>query len=521
MDCEVSILIPTFNRGHLIERAIRTSLEQSYKCKVIVCDHGSTDNTKEICSKYLNKITYVRRETDYGIHFCELEAILTSKTKFIHFCFDDDWMHYKYIEECMKLMDKNTGIVFTNNIVVDTNAENKIKDDWSHVNKINSKKLISISKIPHVIKGLISPSCALIRKKDAIKCLYNSTNLVSDKFYNGVGPDWLMTAMPLFRYQYCGYIKTPLVKFGSHDQSITIDVLSKNDENKKIAFRQAYNGAKIYLIISTIIRIIKFEKIYNFISDQFVLVNKVLKLLLGKKTLGISLAGIKLSSNTIPNNHLDDLAEWISSYPRLTKDKLTTKFENQFSNFINTSSSIFVNSGSSANLLLATANLHYKDLRNKKVGIPAVSWSTTLSPFIQLGYEPFLLDCDRNNLGIDIDELYNLAKKEDISTLILVHVLGHESSIIKVKDICDEFNIRLFEDSCEALGSKIKDKKLGSFGLASSFSFYYGHHISTIEGGMVCTDNFEFSQILKSLRSHGWSRDLEKNFAEDLQKDMR
>ena len=227
---------------------------------------------------------------------------------------------------------------------------------------------------------------------------------------------------------------------------------------------------------------------------------------------------IKLSSNTIPNNHLEDLAEWIKTFPRLTKDKLTIEFEEKFAKFIKTQNCIFVNSGSSANLLLAEANLHYKNLRNKKVGIPAVSWSTTLSPFIQLGYEPFLLDCDKNNLGIDIDSLYDLAKKEDISTLILVHVLGHESSILKVKDICEEFKIRLFEDSCEALGSKISEKNLGSFGLASTFSFYYGHHISTIEGGMICTDSFEFSQIIKSLRSHGWVRDLEKSFANNLQK---
>ncbi len=277
MNCEVSILIPTFNRGHLIERAIKSSINQSYKCEVIVCDHGSTDNTKEICDKYLNEITYIRREDDYGIHFCELEAILAAKTKFIHFCFDDDWMHYKYIEECIKLMDKNTGLVYSNNIILDISSEDKIKDDWSYVNKINSGKFLSISKIPHVIKGLISPSCALIRKKDAIKCLYNSTNLVSDKFYNGVGPDWLMTAVPLFRYKYCGYIKTPLVKFGIHDQSITVDVLTKDDEEKKKEFQEAYNGAKIYLIISTIARIIKFENIYNLLAKLFLLASKVLK----------------------------------------------------------------------------------------------------------------------------------------------------------------------------------------------------------------------------------------------------
>ena len=139
------------------------------------------------------------------------------------------------------------------------------------------------------------------------------------------------------------------------------------------------------------------------------------------------MAKINLSSNTIPNQNLDELSEWIKSYPRLTKDKLTIQFENEFAKYINTKSAIFVNSGSSANLLLAAANLHFKKLRNKKVVIPAVSWSTTLSPFLQLGYEPFLIDCDKKNLGIDVDALYDLAKKEDISTLILVHVLGHES----------------------------------------------------------------------------------------------
>jgi len=283
MECEVSILIPTFNRGHLIERAIKSSINQSYKCEIIVCDHGSTDNTRKICEKYLNQITYINRVKDYGIHFCELEALLAAQTKYIHFCFDDDWMHNKFIEECIKLMNKDVGLVYSNNIVVDINSKNKIKDDWSFVNKIDSRKLLSIKKVPHVLKGLISPSCALIRKEDAIKCLYNTTNLISDKFYNGVGPDWLMTAMPLFRYKYCGYIKTQLVKFGSHEQSITIDVLSSDNLNKRRKFHEAYNAAKIYLIISTMARIIKFEKFYNIFASFFGALLNLLKSLIYKK----------------------------------------------------------------------------------------------------------------------------------------------------------------------------------------------------------------------------------------------
>ena len=277
MECEVSILIPTFNRGHLIERAILSAINQSYKCKIIVCDHGSTDNTKNICQKYSTKISYIRRDVDYGIHFCELESLLAANTQYVHFCFDDDWMHYKFIEECMKLMNKDTGIVYSENIVTDINTKNEIKDDWSFIDKINSRKLMSIKKIPHVLKGLISPSCALIRKEDALKCIYNTTSLISDKSYNGVGPDWLITAMPLFRYKYCGYISTPLVKFGSHEQSITIDVLLNGNINKKNDFQQAYNAAKIYLIVSTFVRFIKFEKFYNFIAIFMKVVSSRLK----------------------------------------------------------------------------------------------------------------------------------------------------------------------------------------------------------------------------------------------------
>ncbi len=277
MYSDVSILIPTYNRHKYIARAIESALNQSYKCEVIVCDHGSTDNTKEVCSKYLDKITYIRREKDYGVHFCEMESVLAAKTKYIHFCFDDDWMHYRFIEECIKIIDSRTGIVFSENIVTNIKSINKLKNEWSHVNKIESCKLLSIAKIPHVIRGLISPSAALIRKEDAIKCLYNSTNLISDKFYFGVGPDWLMTAMPLFRYKYCGYIKTPLVRFGSHEKSITIDANSTGNITKIKAFEEAYNGAKLYLLVSTFIRIIKLEKIYNLMANIFRLVSKVLK----------------------------------------------------------------------------------------------------------------------------------------------------------------------------------------------------------------------------------------------------
>ena len=228
---------------------------------------------------------------------------------------------------------------------------------------------------------------------------------------------------------------------------------------------------------------------------------------------------IRLASNTIPDSHLEDLSSWIKTFPRLTKGEVTLDFEKRFSRYINVNHTRLVNSGSSANLLVASANLFFQSLKNKKIAIPAVSWSTTLSPFIHLGYEPFLIDCEKDNLGINIDHLYKTIKEENISTVMLVHVLGHDSSIEKIVDICEENQIRIFEDACEALGSVCNNKKLGSFGLASTFSFYYGHHISTIEGGAVCSDNQEFVNLVTSMRSHGWSRDLPKGEALKLRQE--
>lgn len=228
---------------------------------------------------------------------------------------------------------------------------------------------------------------------------------------------------------------------------------------------------------------------------------------------------IALAGMTISNEDIDALCEWLKSYPRLTKGALTSKFESGFSRFLGAKYSSFVNSGSSANLLIAATNLHYKELRNKKVIIPAVSWATTLAPFVQLGYEPILVDCDTKNLGVNVDHLQKIIDKDDPATMILVHVLGHDSSILKVSELCEKHNIRLFEDTCEALGSEVVGRKLGTYGLASSFSFYFGHHISTIEGGMVSTNNFEFQQITNSIRSHGWNRDLDPGFAEILQQE--
>ena len=227
---------------------------------------------------------------------------------------------------------------------------------------------------------------------------------------------------------------------------------------------------------------------------------------------------ILLADDTISQQELESTAKWMLEGNRLTKSKLTTKFENEFADWIGSKHAVFVNSGSSANLLMIASAMHSGRLRNKVAIAPAVSWVTTVSPLLQLGFDVRLCDCDPSDLGIDPEHLEELCKENPPSLLILVHVLGHVNKMKEIVRICQKYDIILIEDSCEALGSEYLSRKLGTLSTASSFSFYYGHHISTIEGGMVVTDDSELHQIMLSLRSHGWSRDLSSSKRDLLQK---
>lgn len=217
---------------------------------------------------------------------------------------------------------------------------------------------------------------------------------------------------------------------------------------------------------------------------------------------------IKLVKDTINKNHIEKLIEWLKTGPRLTKGDLTIKFEKKWSEWLGVKYSVFVNSGSSANLAMIYSLIISKKLKNKKIIVPAVSWVTTVAPAIQLGLEPILCDCDKDNLGLDINHFEKLVREHNPAACILVHVLGIPNYMNEILNICKANDILLLEDTCESVGSEYENKKLGTFGLMSSFSFYFGHHMSTIEGGMICTDDDDFYHLLLSIRSHGWDRDL-------------
>lgn len=225
---------------------------------------------------------------------------------------------------------------------------------------------------------------------------------------------------------------------------------------------------------------------------------------------------IKLVKDTISENDIFKLIEWLKGNPKLTKGDLTLEFEKKWSEYLGVKHSVFLNSGSSANLAMVYSLILSKKLKNKKVIVPAVSWVTTVTPIIQLGLEPIMCDCDENNLGLDVEHFEKLVNEHDPSSVILVHVLGVPNNMDKILKICKEKNIFLLEDTCESVGSMLNNKKLGTFGDMSSFSFYYGHHMSTIEGGMVSTNDDDLYYILLSIRSHGWDRDLPENVRQSL-----
>jgi CDP-6-deoxy-D-xylo-4-hexulose-3-dehydrase len=217
---------------------------------------------------------------------------------------------------------------------------------------------------------------------------------------------------------------------------------------------------------------------------------------------------VKLADNTISAEEMSSLADWLKEGHQVTNGPLTRQFEAEFATYTGTKYSIMVNSGSSANLLMAYSLLEAGYLRNKKVIVPAVSWITTLSPFVQMGFECFLCDSDAKDLGVDLNHLEQLLKKEQPALLILVHILGHPNQMDAIRRLCAQHGCLVIEDACEALGSEYKGVKTGALSLAGSFSFYYGHHISTIEGGAITTSDDKLYSVMLSIRSHGWSRDV-------------
>ena len=171
-----------------------------------------------------------------------------------------------------------------------------------------------------------------------------------------------------------------------------------------------------------------------------------------------------------------------------------------------------VNSGSSANLAIIESLVRPSSGEpllptGSRVIVPAIAWPTTVWPIIQLGLEPVFVDIDQRTLGLDLKEVRKVLEKDrSIKALMIIHPLGLCLDGEELKKLCEDFGLILLEDNCESLGSAFNGEMAGTLGKAGSFSFYFSHHLTTMEGGGIATNDFEVAQDLQSIRSHGWSR---------------
>lgn len=172
------------------------------------------------------------------------------------------------------------------------------------------------------------------------------------------------------------------------------------------------------------------------------------------------------------------------------------------------------NSGSSANLLAIAAlcNFQTKDRLNAgdEVIVPALSWATTIWPLVQYNLVPVFVDCDPKTYNFDLNKLED-AITPKTRAIKLVHVYGNPCDMDGIMAIAKKHNLIVIEDSCESMGAYYKNKAVGTFGRIASFSFYFSHHITTLEGGISVTDDFELTETLRVLRAHGWSREADEH----------
>ena len=196
---------------------------------------------------------------------------------------------------------------------------------------------------------------------------------------------------------------------------------------------------------------------------------------------------------------------------QLTMGKRVKEFEEIFASKVGAKYAVFCNSGSSANLLALSAvtNPVYGQRLNVGdcVAVPAVCWSTSLWPIIQTGLTPVLIDVDPLTLNIDVDAFEKAIVEKNIKGLVLVHTLGNSTNLSSLLEVIEKNKIVLIEDTCESLGSTYNNRWLGTLGDFGTYSFYFSHHMTTIEGGMVVTNSEANYDLLKVLRAHGWSRE--------------
>jgi glycosyltransferase involved in cell wall biosynthesis len=239
-----SIIIPTFNRAILLHRAIESSIGQTYPCEVIVCDHGSTDNTPEVVSRYRDKVRYIRRDEDRGPIVCWRDGVEQATGEIIHINYDDDWLAPTFMEETVKLLHDDVGFVYSN-VVIHYEDKDKTKIAFKHPTNVGDSR--DIIKYLLAAPGPISPGCAIFRRRDALKNLLPEIPGAEGVYgkNSGVGEDLLLFLLTAMDYPYYAHVPEPLAHFLAHPDSITIDA---DLSGRRQLLLDSYANAKKYFL---------------------------------------------------------------------------------------------------------------------------------------------------------------------------------------------------------------------------------------------------------------------------------
>jgi CDP-6-deoxy-D-xylo-4-hexulose-3-dehydrase len=216
---------------------------------------------------------------------------------------------------------------------------------------------------------------------------------------------------------------------------------------------------------------------------------------------------LPLMNDNIDKEDINSVIDFLSqdAIPKLTNGPKVAEFEKSWGEWLGTKYNLFVNSGASANELTMLAISHL--IGEGEIIVPPLTWISDISSVLFAGHKLVFVDVNFTNLSFDIDKLKD-AITENTKAIFLTHVLGINGLTDELLEICEQKNILLIEDVCESHGTTFQGCKVGNFGFASNFSFYFAHHMSTIEGGMISTNNWEFYQICRALRSHGMTREM-------------
>lgn len=217
-----------------------------------------------------------------------------------------------------------------------------------------------------------------------------------------------------------------------------------------------------------------------------------------------------LQENVLFETDIHELTNYIKTAKRFTQYEKVREFEDNFSAWEGVKFSVYVNSGSSANLILINALKEIHGWKSKsEIIVPTVTWSTNIAPILQIGLNPVFVDINLKDLSFNYERIAEKITKNTVA-IFVTHLMGFPAYMDLLQEIAKKYNLIILEDCCEAQGATYKNIKVGNFGVAGTFSFYWGHHMTTVEGGMVSTNDELLYEMLLLKRSHGLARELPK-----------